>query len=73
MTIRAEVVEVQSGGLLVHELHKGGVDILVHTPCADSFHPGDWVCIEYSGAMTRSIPPQVTATRIVKIPSCGCP
>ena len=39
-------------------------EVLVHTPQACCFRPGDRVCIEYSGAMTMSIPPQISADSI---------
>ena len=32
-------------------------EVLVHTPRACCFSVGECVCIEYSGAMTMSIPP----------------
>ena len=41
-------------------------EVIVHTPEARCFCPGDCICIEYSGAMTMSIPPQITATCITK-------
>ena len=45
-------------------------EILVHTPRACCFSVGECVCIEYSGAMTMSIPPQITAADIRRV--CGC-
>lgn len=39
-------------------------EVLVHTNQACRFAPGDLVCIHYSGAMTMSIPPQITAQHI---------
>ncbi len=52
--------------------HCTNQEVLVHAHNACCFCPGDHVCIEYSGAMTMSIPPQITATCITKIPPCGC-
>ena len=39
-------------------------EVLVHTNNACCFRPGQCVCIEYSGAMTMSIPPQISAQSI---------
>ena len=67
-TMIATVQEVQQGKLLVRD-RSTGQDVLVHTPLSYCFHAGDIVRILYSGAMTRSIPPQITAIRIVRIRS----
>lgn len=47
--------------------HCTGQEIIVHTPCACHFRRGDCVCIKFSGAMTMSIPPQITAICIEKV------
>ena len=47
-------------------------EVLVHTNNACCFRPGQCVCIEYSGAMTMSIPPQISAECIKLIPCGGC-
>lgn len=47
-------------------------EVLVHTPEACCFCVGERVCIEYSGAMTRSIPPQITANCIRRLNGSGC-
>ena len=44
-------------------------EVVVHTDQACCFFPGDLVWIEYSGAMTMSIPPQISAERICR---AGC-
>ena len=44
--------------------------VLVHTTQACCFSVGDLVCIEYSGAMTMSIPPQISADRIFCADRC---
>ena len=36
-------------------------EVVVHTPCACRFCRGETVCIRFNGAMTASIPPQITA------------
>ena len=44
--------------------------VMVHTDQACCFSAGELVCIEYSGAMTMSLPPQVSASRIWRIGCC---
>ena len=44
--------------------------VLVHTPDACCFRAGQRVCITYSGAMTRSDPPQITAESIRPVRCC---
>lgn len=70
-TICATVLCVRSCRLLVCD-HCSNQEVEVHTPNACCFCPGDCVCIEHSGAMTMSIPPQINAICIHKISSCGC-
>ena len=41
-------------------------EIIVNTPSAREYSPGDMVCVVYSGAMTRSLPPQISAQRIMR-------
>ena len=47
-------------------------EVVVHSPCACHFRAGDQVCITYNGAMTRSIPPQITADCITRISPSSC-
>ena len=70
-TMVATVQEAQQGSLLVRD-RRTAQEVFVHTPFARRFRPGDIVRIQYSGAMTMSIPPQITAIRIFRIGSCGC-
>ena len=44
--------------------------VLVHTDCACHFQVGQRVCITYSGTMTRSDPPQITAESIRPVRCC---
>ena len=60
-----------AGDLLVCDLC-GCQEVLVHTNDACCFRPGECVCIEYSGAMTMSLPPQISAERIRRVPCGGC-
>lgn len=69
MTMYATVCRVQCWQLLVCD-HRSCQTVLVRTPDACQFRCGDQVCIEYSGAMTMSIPPQISAARIVWVSSC---
>lgn len=67
MKIQATVRKVEHNTLYVYD-HTMLQITVVHTPDACRFHVGDLVCIQYSGAMTMSIPPQVTATSISILP-----
>lgn len=69
VTMKACILRVCCCDLLVCDLCTCQ-KVCVHTPEACCFHVGQKVCIEYSGAMTRSIPPQITADCIK--PLCGC-
>lgn len=62
-TMEARVCCVNCCDLLVCDLCTTQ-EVLVHTPKAHCFSVGDCVCIEYSGAMTMSLPPQISATCI---------
>lgn len=65
--MQAVVIENQGNRLLVLDLETRQ-QVVVHTPQAWMFRPGEQVMIWYSGAMTNSIPPQITALRIQRIP-----
>ncbi len=69
MTMLATVLEVQCGNLKVRD-HGNRQEVLVHTSHACRFQVGDRVKITYSGAMTMSIPPQISAHRIIRLPHC---
>ena len=70
VTMQATVLRVEQDHLLVFER---GMDrrVIVHTGEACDFRRGDRVCIRYSGAMTLSIPPQISAITIRKLPRFG--
>ena len=68
-TLKAKILRVCCCDLLVCDVCTCQ-EILVHMPRACCFSVGECVCIEYSGAMTMSIPPQITATDIRRV--CGC-
>lgn len=67
--ICACVCQVQDCALLVCD-HCTSQEILVHTPRACCYCPGECLCIQYSGAMTSSIPPQISATCIRRLGRC---
>lgn len=70
MIMLATVVSVRDDHLLVIDL-SNRQQVRVNTREASRFRLGDIVRIRYSGAMTRSIPPQISAIRIVRIsPNC---
>ncbi len=68
-TMNARVLEVGSDFLLVCDCSMGQ-KVLVQTPQAQCFCVGERICIEYNGAMTRSIPPQITAICIWRGSCC---
>lgn len=70
MTMSATVMAVQEGNLLVFD-HKTSQEVIVHTADAHRFRRGQRVCIGYSGVMTRSLPPQISAIFITRFPLCG--
>lgn len=69
--MKARILRVNCCDLLVCDLC-GCQEVLVHTNNACCFRPGQCVCIEYSGAMTMSIPPQISAICIKPLNHCGC-
>lgn len=62
--ITAKVLNIMPNQLLVRQRNTGQV-ILVHSPAAMRFRAAQIVQICYNGIMTRSLPPQITAERIV--------
>lgn len=70
MTMQATILRVERDGLLVFE-HNRAQRVWVHTSDARRFHVGNYVCIRYSGIMTMSIPPQISAESISIIPRFG--
>ena len=71
VTMNARVLRVNCCSLLVCDLDTCQ-EVLVHTNDACCFRPGQCVCIQHSGAMTMSIPPQVSAACVKCIPCGGC-
>ena len=69
VTMKARVLRVGCCQLLVCDLC-GCQEVLVHTDRACCFRVGQCICIEYNGAMTMSIPPQISAECIQQICCC---
>lgn len=72
MIMHATVCSVDCPHMLVCD-HCTRQEVAVHmpTPCHCCFCPGDCVCIEFSGAMTASLPPQISAD-CIRLISCRC-
>lgn len=70
-TMYASVLDVRRCSLLVCDLCTAQ-EVIVHTSEACCYCPGDRLCITYDGLMTMSIPPQITAICIRRIPACSC-
>lgn len=70
VTLNARVLRVCRCELLVCD-QCGCQEVLVHTNDACRFQAGQCVSITYSGAMTMSIPPQITASCVRLMNSCG--
>ena len=70
VTMIATVLGCRNGSLIVRD-HANSQIVVVHTPWACRFRIGDRVRIQFSGAMTLSIPPQITAINIMRIPPWG--
>ena len=68
VTMCARVLCVQDGCLVVCDCCTGQ-RVVVHSEDACCFCPGECVCISYNGAMTMSIPPQISAC-CIKRQSC---
>ena len=71
MIMMATVLSTQRGNLLVFDF-SNRQQVQVNTNIAFRFYPGDLVRIRYNGAMTMSIPPQISATSIVRISPFRC-
>lgn len=70
VTMDARVLRASCCELLVCDLC-GCQEVLVHADNACRFQVGQCVRITYSGAMTRSIPPQISADCVALLNNCG--
>jgi len=66
MIMNATVLEVFPNRLLVFD-HATSQEVLVHTRAARRFSIGNQVRITHNGVMTLSLPPQITATSVVRV------
>ena len=71
MIMLAVIISVQSDNLLVIDLFTRQ-QVQVNTRDASRFRAGDFIRIRYNGAMTASIPPQISAMRITRMPAPYC-
>lgn len=69
VVMKARVLRADRCELLVCDLC-GCREVLVHTDHACCFRPGQCVCIEYDGAMTMSVPPQIGADCVTPLNGC---
>ncbi|MDE5738555.1 MAG: hypothetical protein K2H93_09340 [Oscillospiraceae bacterium] len=67
----ATVLEANADSLLVCD-KATNQEVLVFTKCACCFEVNDKIMIIYNGVMTRSLPPQINAIRISKLPFHKC-
>lgn len=65
-TMTARVMEVSCNSLLVCD-QSTCQQVQVNTSNACCYRVGQCLCIHYDGAMTASIPPQISATKICRI------
>lgn len=72
MVMIATVLRTDARGLLVMDMETGE-EVFVNFGNASSFSPGDLVRITYTGTMTPSIPPQISATSVVLLNSIAQP
>ena len=67
--LQGTILEVQEDGLLIMDEAQGEVLVLISDETVQEtgyeLGVGDYVYVDYDGQMTRSLPPQVTAGRIV--------
>jgi hypothetical protein len=67
--MQARVIRVNRSNLLVRDC-RTGQSVQVNTERARRFRVGQRIIIQYSGAMTMSIPPQISAIDIT--PNVRC-
>ncbi len=71
MFMRATVLEVNKDGLLVRD-NETEQDVIVHTSCVCRIRVNDRVGIVYNGIMTNSLPPQISSSRVFRMPCHRC-
>lgn len=68
----AVILEINRDNLLVQD-SETNQEVLVHTNCTCNLNVNDRILILYNGIMTMSIPPQINAVRISRMPFNRCP
>lgn len=70
MTMYAMVIEIYNNCSLLVQDCSTGQDVVVFTANACRFRAGERILVEYSGAMTMSLPPQISADCIRRVSGC---
>ncbi len=71
MMMCATVLEVNNNSLLVRD-NSTSQEVVVNKSCVCNFRVNDVVGIVYNGIMTMSIPPQISASKIFRMPFNRC-
>lgn len=66
MFMTATVISIDPRGLLVRD-SATGQEVFVNFGNPSAFSPGDVIRISFSGMMTQSIPPQISAASITRV------
>lgn len=59
------ITEITSCYILINEEMHG--EVRINTKCGCRFNVGDTIEVTHNGAMTMSIPPQISAIKICKV------
>lgn len=70
-TMCATVLEISDNRLLVRD-SRTDQEVVVNTSCRCDLRAGDRIRIIFNGAMTMSLPPQISADRICKVSGSNC-
>lgn len=71
MVMCATILEVNQNDLLVRD-NATSQEVVVNTSNVCNLREGNRVKIIYNGIMTRSLPPQINAVRIIRVPFRRC-
>ncbi len=67
--MQARILRVRRDDLLVRDC-RTGQEVRVDLPRPGRFRPGESVIVQYSGAMTRSVPPRISAWSVMRNVRC---
>lgn len=70
-TMCATILTINRDSLLVRD-NATSQEVIVNTSCVCNFRVNDRINIIYNGIMTMSLPPQISALRIIKAPFNRC-